>query len=52
VLELIVIVEAAGFKIGIRLNDKTILVAEVNLGTREKKISLGFVFKAIYKNGW
>jgi len=43
---------AAGFKLGIRLNDKLILDAGVGAGSWGNKVSLGMVFNAINKNAW
>ncbi len=42
----------AGFKLGIRLNEKMILDAGVGLGTWGTKVGLGIVFNAINKNAW
>lgn len=43
---------AAGFKLGIRLNEKMILDAGVGVGSWGSKVSLGIVFNAINKNAW
>ena len=43
---------AAGFKLGIRLNEKMILDAGVGVGSWGSKVSLGIVFNAIDKNAW
>ena len=43
---------AAGFKLGIRMNDKLILDAGVGAGSWGNKVSLGIVFNAIDKNAW
>ncbi|MFZ4796873.1 MAG: hypothetical protein ACOYMA_05225 [Bacteroidia bacterium] len=42
----------AGFKLGIRLNDKLILDAGVGVGSWGSKVALGMVFNAIDKNAW
>lgn len=42
----------AGFKLGIRMNDKMILDAGVGVGTWGNKVALGMVFNAIDKNAW
>ena len=41
---------AAGFKLGIRLNEKMIMDAGVGVGSWGSKVSLGIVFNAINKN--
>lgn len=43
---------AAGFKLGIRMNDKMILDAGVGVGSWGSKVALGMVFNAIDKNAW
>jgi hypothetical protein len=43
---------AAGFKLGIRMNDKLILDAGVGVGSWGNKVALGMVFNAINKNAW
>lgn len=42
----------AGFKLGIRMNDKMILDAGVGVGTWGNKVALGMVFNATNKNAW